>query len=462
MSIVTRGACILMVLLSLSCSGPLEEMGGIQTDLEPFTPAPPTTVSVRSVPGEYPVEITRAQLRDTLRFLAPQLNRLVVDPTLSERRLLMDETSALMPQSASHLRLLQASAERTDELDREILRQYSKHCEDLHSSVDCLGVLDGRSILTGKARYKIACHFALAAVWDGIRGELQDMADLERVERAVVSGVVVYLALVSIPEPISKVLAAALTAAMVAWLGLDTLEKIIGGWVDMVTAANRALTFDELRAAGEEYGRRIGEQTLRIVVMLVASAISEKGLANLPKVPRFELASRRLAIATGGPGLNVVPEIQEATVAPGKITLVLAKAVRASQVATAAVAGAGPGTRGQTRCREQTHHIATIENTKATWNGGPWTPRFQDLFARVGLSMSDEVNTVRVWGHQGPHPEPYHQAIYDSLKRVLDRCETQDICRKAFIRQLQKFGADIATPGTKLNEWVTQGCGKRN
>ena len=46
--------------------------------------------------------------------------------------------------------------------------------------------------------------------------------------------------------------------ALTAYLGAQTVWNLVFGWIQMVREANAATTFDELRAAGERYGRLIG------------------------------------------------------------------------------------------------------------------------------------------------------------------------------------------------------------
>ena len=49
-------------------------------------------------------------------------------------------------------------------------------------------------------------------------------------------------------------------------------------------------------------------------------------------------------------------------------------------------------------------HIAKIRYTEAgstaTHSGGPWSPRFQELFDRAGMSLDDAANRVQVSGHK--------------------------------------------------------------
>jgi hypothetical protein len=58
------------------------------------------------------------------------------------------------------------------------------------------------------------------------------------------------------------------------------------------------------------------------------------------------------------------------------------------------------------------HHIATNKNFIA---GNQWSVRFKALFERMGLSLNGSYNTVEVIDHVGPHPDLYHQNIFDRL-----------------------------------------------
>lgn len=58
------------------------------------------------------------------------------------------------------------------------------------------------------------------------------------------------------------------------------------------------------------------------------------------------------------------------------------------------------------------HHIASDKFSTSANNGGPWTPRYQELFDKAGMSLDDAANKVRVPGHKGPHPQEYHEEIF--------------------------------------------------
>jgi hypothetical protein len=119
--------------------------------------------------------------------------------------------------------------------------------------------------------------------------------------------------------------------------------------------------------------------------------------------------------------------------------------------AVAMTAGGGNGGRAQK------HHIGTIRNRKSALRGGPWTPRFEKLFARAGVRLKDPENIVDVQGHGGPHPQRYHEIVYERLQDALGDCSTIAACRENLTRELRALAEEIATPGTELNQLVTLG-----
>jgi hypothetical protein len=107
------------------------------------------------------------------------------------------------------------------------------------------------------------------------------------------------------------------------------------------------------------------------------------------------------------------------------------------------------------RGRPQVHHIATDKNRVSSRSGGPWTPRFEPLFERAGVSMNSLSNKTIVFGHRGPHPEGYHRAVYNSLVQATEGLDG-DQYRRAFLNQLHVLAVQIATPGTDLNRLATR------
>src|SRR5262249_48795294 len=102
------------------------------------------------------------------------------------------------------------------------------------------------------------------------------------------------------------------------------------------------------------------------------------------------------------------------------------------------------------------HHIATNKNWVSTLRGGPWSPKFQQIFQKAGMTLEDVANKVRIPGHAGPHPEVYHQAIFDRLTSA-----TQGLSGKAYkdalLRELESLAREAQTAGSSLNRLLTGG-----
>ncbi len=101
------------------------------------------------------------------------------------------------------------------------------------------------------------------------------------------------------------------------------------------------------------------------------------------------------------------------------------------------------------------HHIATDKNSVSSARGGQWTPRFRDIFDRAGIKLSDKANKVRVPGHFGPHPEAYHQIVFNRLNKAVGT-KTGAAAEQALRRALKKLAGELQTPGSPLNDLVTK------
>jgi hypothetical protein len=117
--------------------------------------------------------------------------------------------------------------------------------------------------------------------------------------------VALYCMLWVVPEPSTKALAATLTVILVGWLGLDTVWGLMDGYSRMAVAAHEASTFAELRAAGMDFGRVLGEDAARGMILAVAT-LSGRTLgevaARVKSLPGHGLASARWE-AQGGAGV---------------------------------------------------------------------------------------------------------------------------------------------------------------
>ena len=150
---------------------------------------------------------------------------------------------------------------------------------------------------------------------------------------------------------------------------------------------------------------------------------------------------------------QVVPALVRAvnTVTADAVTIALAP----NAVATTAQSMLGAVSR-PVDAEGPEHHIATDKWMDATHGGGPWTPRFQEIFDRAGMSLNDPANKVRVKGHVGPHPQEYHEEIYRRLDEATTGCRTVQRCRQALEAELRALAEEIFSPGTWLNRLVTR------
>jgi hypothetical protein len=70
------------------------------------------------------------------------------------------------------------------------------------------------------------------------------------------------------------------------------------------------------------------------------------------------------------------------------------------------------------------------------------------------MTLEAAANKVRIPGHFGPHPEAYHQAIYDRLTAATNGLSGQAY-KDALLKELDKLAKEAATYGTELNKLLT-------
>ncbi|WP_426748180.1 AHH domain-containing protein [Myxococcus faecalis] len=328
--------------------------------------------------------------------------------------------------------------------DDELTRAYGQWCERRDQPGDCLRLLDEGPLLASDGKYTLALAIALGSVWEASLEALDDMTDPSAVMATLTSAVTMYLLLWALPEPVSKGVAATLTALAIAYLGVDTVWSLLDGWLTLVRAVDQARTFEQLHSAGESYGEVLGENSARVFLMLATAAIGNTaGLAaKAPRLPGSAQAA--LAVETqAGFQYAAVGSVRSIALTSEGFTVALAPNALA-------MANQGMG-------KPQKHHIATNKNDVSTARGGPWTPRFRELFTRAGMELKDPENIVKVAGHKGPHPMRYHKQIDERLRQALSGCRTVVDCRKALTSELRKLAQEAQTPGTRLHKLLTQG-----
>lgn len=251
------------------------------------------------------------------------------------------------------------------------------------------------------------------------------------------------------PEPLfTKAFVAMLTLRLSLAVGVLELTRVALACVQLYREAHAATTPQQLEAVAERFGKALGGTGLR-VLMLVASLgvarglpqVPEGGLGALLRAPRYALPE----------GLSLEGASAVQMVADGTV---LVTGVAAGTVA--ATAGSACTDGSEAKDGYFWHHLATNKNSISALRGGPWTPRFEDIFEQAGMSLDAKENRVYLKGHKGPHSKAYHQEVYRRLEAVLLQCRTPEQCRSSLAEELKKIADDVCTPGTLLHELLTK------
>jgi hypothetical protein len=315
---------------------------------------------------------------------------------------------------------------------------YKEWCRRAHRfEGDCLGgALVAGKYLDMHGRYMWAMALSRSPVLEEFEKALGEMVSMRAVMHAAMSTIVVLLVLLAMPEPVTKFIAAWATAALIVWVGAKTLYNLITGWFELMKEVQVATTFEQIREAGEKFGRLFSREAAQAFAM-IAMALLTHTAKNF---------AEQVAAGQGGFMLSEVGAVASVTVTAEGFLV----ALPAGAVAMSAQGGGHGG-------RIENHHIGTISNKKSSLRGGPWTPRFEELFARAGMRLRDAENIVPIKGHKGPHPERYHRVVYRRLDEALGDCSSIAECRGKLTRELRALAEEIATPDTELNRLITVG-----
>jgi hypothetical protein len=390
-------------------------------------PAPRQYVTLTPSSDFAPVQVSDAELREAFtQFVLEVPLRVAARPT--------------RPLAG---RLVLASWPPSGPGDSSVEAGYARLCERRGSAGDCFWLLgDGShdTTLSHHDRFALALSLALTPAVEAATGVLQDFS--QHAMAALLLGLSLYLVVLMAPEPISKSLAIAMTVALWGYLGRE-LWGLISATEELWDEAEAASTFLELRDASERYAQVLGPNTLRVLIILATwkasakgkEAMTGSGLPGLPQAVRNAASAGRVHLPAAA------AEATSVSVVEGRLVLTLPAASGAILFMQE---------------KEPIHHIATVENTKSPFSGGPWTPQFKKLFDKAGMSMEHPANKVPVSGHRGPHPRAYHQEVFERLEDAVKRCESTAQCHEALTRELHKLATELKRPGSRLNKLVTR------
>ncbi|HEX8441052.1 AHH domain-containing protein [Archangium sp.] len=399
---------------------------------------------IRAAPHPVPIEtLSGDRLRLSFEPVAP-------DPALESLRL--EEVRAVLaalheslpPREKSRLRLVLAStgqgagspAEWERRLREEYLSRYGPALLPLPQSLET-------------SRLFLALKLSPRYMGAGVREAARELFSSPVFLSSVALSVLVYFAAWLAPEPLfTKAFVVALTVRLSLLVGALELTHLARACLRLYQEAESARTVQELEAAAERFGKAMGGTALR-ALMLVASMGISKGLPQVPQGGLGSLLSApRYALAEGLTleGATTVQMVADGTV----LVTGVAAGTAAATVGSACADGS------EKKEGHHWHHLATNKNETSPASGGPWTPRFEDIFAKAGMSLDASENLVYLQGHKGPHPEDYHQEVYKRLSTAVQSCRTVSHCKRMLMQALGELTDEVCTPGSHLHQLVTK------
>jgi len=202
----------------------------------------------------------------------------------------------------------------TPEADEKLKAGYLQWCTG-QGGGDCLCLLDDGAYLDAEDRRAFALALAFGSVLDETREALtRELLDVRALISMVVWTVALYCMLWLVPEPTTKLVAASLTALLMAYLGLKTLYDLMDGWALMADTAYHTTTYEELRAAGARFGQVLGQEAARAMILAVAALTGHtlgQVAARVKSLPGYRLAGAQWEAQGGAAAL--APELAAET-----------------------------------------------------------------------------------------------------------------------------------------------------
>ncbi|ATB28284.1 hypothetical protein MEBOL_001730 [Melittangium boletus DSM 14713] len=227
-------------------------------------------------------------------------------------------------------RLALASASLSGEAwQSDLAGSYGHFCEQCGTPGDCLALFEDGPRFQDEDKRSLALALAVGPALEGVNAEVRAMLNPTQMLAMLSISITAYMALLlaPVPEPITKGAALVFSAALWGYLGYEFFD-LLRAYAQLYEDAPRASTFAELREIGERFGRVIGPNSVRILVIVGTAAIGETvALASkAPKLPGFAQVSERVAANTGLSLLEMATGAERVIVSvpEGTIRMVLA------------------------------------------------------------------------------------------------------------------------------------------
>jgi len=324
---VKSGLSSLLVALLVGCTGPAQVL---RVEMQQNGPAVHVPRGERA-----PVELDEESFQESFAAQAPGVG-LSPQPLQQARRLWLTPSRGAYEGTRTHLGLVSVNTredvprarllpEPTEE-NEDITRGYSLWCQEKSKPSDCLQLLEGGALLDKDGKRALALHFAMASLWLETQEALGRMVDPLAIQATLISAMTLYLMLWVLPEPFSKGLAAAMTVALIGYLGFDTVWSLFQGWTRLVAEVDNASSFDQVRTSGRRFSKVMGPNAARVFVLLFTAAAGSTAAGFASKLPSLPGASQAtlVAEAQGGVRLSLAAAVDTVTVSAQGATVVLA------------------------------------------------------------------------------------------------------------------------------------------
>jgi len=233
----------------------------------------------------------------------------------------------------------------------DLSQSYGRLCERRGTPGDCLTLLEDGPRFQDDDKRRLALALAMGPALEGLNAEARAMLNPTRVLAMLSISIAGYMALLlaPVPEPVTKGIALAFTVLMWGYLGWEFFD-LLRAYAQLHEDAPRVATFSELREIGERFGRVIGPNSVRILVLVGTATIGETAAlaSKAMKLPGFGQASGTVAANTGLRLLDAATGAERVIVSvpEGSIHLVGAPHVMA-MVAQSVGGGSSALTRGK-------------------------------------------------------------------------------------------------------------------
>ncbi|HEX8706100.1 MAG TPA: hypothetical protein VF815_45115 [Myxococcaceae bacterium] len=276
-----------------------------------------------------PVEVDAEDFRESLRTLAQEV-RPSEHPRDTARWLLEEALQADVLAEVERGRVVRMVPLEDDSplataSNATLVARYQRLCAQHYGGGDCLALLADGPLLDREDRRTLALAIAFGSVLQETKHSLQHMVSPQAVLGLLVGTAMLYLMLWVVPEPVTKGVAALMTLVFIAWLGVDTVWSLMTGWAQLVHATDRATTFEQIEEAGHRFSKVMGENTARVVMLVVTAALgggAARFSHKLPKLPGFHRAAAQ-AEAQGVRLSSAVEVAEVAAPAEGSFTLMV-------------------------------------------------------------------------------------------------------------------------------------------